>query len=124
MVEPTPKTQLPASTAAVEEESKEMLYMYGDVEAIKADIVDKLENADLNMLERGLLMRHLENPSANREQICTTLIKAINRLSQTGEDEYSVRKLQKIHRLFMIHEFWNEEPVPQYSELVSPSQFN
>ncbi len=55
MVEQTgPKTQLPAKSqaSAEQEESKEARsYMYGDLDGLKQDLYERIEDCELNALE-------------------------------------------------------------------------
>lgn len=65
MVEPTgpPRTQLPGTSNAAEETKGENLttYMVGDEAAFAADVRKRIHNIDMNMLEKGLLDRYLQD---------------------------------------------------------------
>jgi len=41
--------------------------MYGDAEGLMADLMHRLDDIELNPLEKGLLDRFMADPSANRK---------------------------------------------------------
>jgi hypothetical protein len=40
--------------------------MYGDAASLKQDLMNRIEDCELNPLEKGLLDKFMEDPTANR----------------------------------------------------------
>lgn len=132
MVEPSgpPKTQLPtakpsneaaAATDPIEETKEEGVYMYGDVAQVSEDIFERLNGLDMNVLEQGLIKRGLTDPSGNRQMLENTFAKLS---SKNATDNYCMKRLKRTAPLFMVHEFWGSQPVPNYYDCLPLSAYN
>lgn len=84
--------------------------MYGDAEGLMADLMLRLDDIELNPLEKGLLDRFMADPSANRKMISGLLQKLKKKHEDMG-DTYYAKKLNKTWPLFEDHDFWSHEPV-------------
>jgi len=115
-----PKTQLPA-TKSNEETKSEQVYMYGSAADVLADTMSRLEGVEMNALEEGLLTRFLADPAQNWQQVEGVLRK----LEQKNQGEvWTMKKLRRTIPLFMRHDFWGTQPVPNYFDKLPLSKYN
>lgn len=84
-----------------------------------ADVWNRLENVEINELQKGLLNKFLENPIENSEKIVDLLRKI-----QDKNNGYHSRRVGKIIPLFDKHDFWFTQPVPKYFQPVELKQYD
>ena len=118
MVEANPTNlQIP-----VPEESKdENVSMVGTTADMSADIRKRLEGIDLNPLESGLLEHYLRDKETFVPNIHSLLVKLAQRYN---DDAFCIKRLQKVIPLFVHHEFWNTQPVPNYFDFTPQASYN
>lgn len=82
--------------------------MHGTAQDFKNDILKKLDEVDLNKLEKALLEKLLETPQDTVEQVTDCLKRARDRLK---DEKRMVKQLNRVIPLFDKHEFWDTQPV-------------
>ena len=123
MVEQTNKSgqakQLPGTTQIEEVKGgEEKLYSSGSTEEFIADIKMKLDGIEMNVLEKGLLDRYLQD----QETCAKNVLGLLRKLEEKNlENKYALKKIRKVIPLFDEHDFWSTQPVPKYYEQVDAS---
>ena len=104
MVESLPKTQLPTTTTQ-EESKEEVSWMCGsDPEDMIEDIKERLGHVELNLLEEGLIRKHIKEGEGFETKVLQVLERLANR---HNKEDHSLRKIEKVSNLFKEHEFWS-----------------
>jgi hypothetical protein len=78
--------------------------MYGTAQQFKDAIKEQLAEAELNVLELGLLDKAFEKPAECAPKVADLLSKVMNRLS---DQRRARRVVSKVIPLFEKHEFWS-----------------
>lgn len=78
----------------------------------------KLDGIEMNVLEKGLLDRYLQD----QETCAKNVLGLLRKLEEKNlENKYALKKIRKVIPLFDEHDFWSTQPVPKYYEQVDAS---